>query len=71
MSLTNSYLVSVKNFDSIMNSILAARAPERFTNKFLDDLGFKSSNDRLITGVLKGVGFLNETGEPSQRYYDF
>ena len=54
-----------------MNSILAARAPERFTNKFLEDLGFKSSNDRLITGVLKGMGFLNETGEPRQRYYDF
>ncbi len=64
-------MVSVKNFDAIMNSILAARAPERFTNKFLDDLGFKSSNDRLITGVLKGLGFLNETGEPNQRYYDF
>ena len=62
MSLTNSYLTSTKNFDAIMNSILSARAPERFTNKFLEDLGFKSSNDRLITGVLKGVGFLSETG---------
>ena len=71
MALTNSYLVSVKNFEAIMNSILAARAPERFTNKFLEDLGFKSSNDRLISGVLKGLGFLSETGEPTQRYYDF
>ncbi len=71
MSLTNSYLTSTKNFDAIMNSILAARAPERFTNKFLEDLGFKSSNDRLITGVLKGLGFLNETGEPTQKYYSF
>lgn len=71
MSLTNSYLTSTKNFDVIMNSILSARAPERFTNKFLEDLGFKSSNDRLITGVLKGLGFLSETGEPTQRYYTF
>lgn len=71
MSLTNSYLTSTKNFDAIMNSILSARAPERFTNKLLEDLGFKSSNDRLITGVLKGLGFLNETGEPTQRYYAF
>lgn len=71
MSLTNSYLTSVKNFESIMNSILVAKAPERFTNKFLEDLGFKSSNDRLITGVLKSLGLLNETGEPTQRYYDF
>ncbi len=51
MSLTNSYLTSTKNFDAIMNSILSARAPEHFTNKFLEDLGFKSSNDCLITDI--------------------
>lgn len=71
MALTTSYLVSTKNFEGIMNSILGARAPERFTNKFLEDLGYKSSNDRLVTGVLKGLGLLAETGEPTQRYYDF
>ncbi len=71
MALTNSYLTSTKNFESIMNSILNAKAPDRFTNKFLEDLGFKSSNDRLITGVLKALGLLGETGEPTQRYYDF
>lgn len=71
MSLTNYYLASTKNFEGIMNSILGARAPERFTNKFLEDLGYKSSNDRLATGVLKSLGMLNDTGEPTQRYYDF
>ncbi len=71
MALTTSYLTSTKNFEGIMNSIIGARAPERFTNKFLEDLGYKSSNDRLITGVLKGLGLLAETGEPTQRYYDF
>lgn len=71
MSLTTSYLVSTKNFEGIMNSILGARAPERFTNKFLEDLGYKSSNDRLITGVLKSLGLLNDNGEPTQRYFDF
>lgn len=71
MALTTSYLTSVKNFEGIMNSILGARAPERFTNKFLEDLGYKSSNDRLILGVLKSLGLLNDTGEHTQRYYDF
>jgi hypothetical protein len=71
MALATSYLVSIKNFEGIMNSILGARAPERFTNKFLEDLGYKSSNDRLITGVLKSLGFLTDTGEPTQRYFDF
>ena len=71
MALTTSYLISTKNFEGIMNSILGARAPERFTNKFLEDLGYKSSNDRLITGVLKALGLLTDAGEPTQRYYDF
>lgn len=71
MALTTSYLTSTKNFEGIMNSILGARAPERFTNKFLEDLGYKSSNDRLITGVLKVLGLLTDAGEPTQRYYDF
>ena len=71
MSLTSSYLTSVKNFEGIMNSILGARAPERFTNRFLEDLGFKSSNDRLILGVLKSLGLLTDTGEPTERYYTF
>lgn len=71
MSLTTSYLISTKNFEGIMNSILGARAPERFTNKFLEDLGYKSSNDRLITGVLKALGLLTDAGEPTQRYYAF
>lgn len=71
VGLTTSYLVSTKNFEGIMNSIISARAPDRFTNKFLEDLGYKSSNDRLIVGVLKALGFLQDTGEPTQRYYDF
>ena len=71
MGLTNSYLNTTKNFDKIMNSILNAKAPERFTNKFLEDLGFKSSNDRLLIGVLKSIGLLDENSQPTQRYYEF
>lgn len=71
MALTNAYLNTTKNFDAIMNSLLNAKAPERFTNKFLEDLGFKSSNDRLITGVLKALGLLDESSQPTQQYYEF
>lgn len=71
MALTSAYLNTVKNFDSIMNAVLTAKAPERFTGKFLEDLGFKSSNDRLIINVFKSLGLLDENGQPTQRYYDF
>lgn len=71
MALTASYLTTVKNLESILNSILTARAPERFTTKFLEDLGFKSSTDRLIVGVLKALGLLDDGGIPTQRYFEF
>lgn len=71
MSLTMSYLTSTKNLEGILNSIIGARAPERFTTKFLEDLGFKSSGDRLMIGMLKALGLLDESGQPTQRYYEF
>lgn len=71
MSLTMSYLTSVKNLESIFNSIIGAKAPERFTTRFLEDLGFKSSTDRLFIGILKALGFLDEGGQPTQRYFEF
>lgn len=71
MAITNSYLTSTKNLESIINSVINAKAPERFTNKFLEDLGYKSSNDRLIIGMFKALGLLDDSGQPLQRYYEF
>ena len=71
MSLTTSYLTSIKNLDSIINSVINAKAPDKFTTRFLEDLGFKSSNDRLIIGVFKALGLIDDNGQPLQRYYEF
>ena len=71
MSLTNSYLTSTKNLEGIINSIVSAKAPERFTNKFLEDLGYKSSNDRLYVSMFKALGLLEDSGQPTSRYYEF
>lgn len=71
MALTNSYLTSTKNLESIINSVINAKAPDRFTNKFLEDLGYKSSNDRLVVGMFKALGLLDDNGQPLLRYYEF
>jgi hypothetical protein len=71
MALSNAYLITTKNLASVVNSVVSAKSPERFTNKFLDDLGFKSSNDRLYIGVFKALGLIDESGQPTQRYYEF
>lgn len=71
MALTNAYLQTTKNLQSIINSVISAKAPERFTNKFLEDLGFKSSNDRLYIGLFKALGLLDENNAPTSRYHQF
>lgn len=71
MALTSSYLITTKNLDSFLNSLLTARAPEVFTQKFLESLEFKSTNDRLFIGMLKGLGFLDSTAVPTERYFKF
>ena len=71
MALTNTYLITTKNLDAFFNAIIAAKAPERFTQKFLQQLEFTSSNDRFFISLLKTLGFIDEAGVPTQRYYDF
>jgi Family of unknown function (DUF5343) len=71
MALTNAYLITTKNLDAFLNALRTAKAPERFTIKFLNQLDFASSNDRLFLGVMKGLGFIDESGVPSKRYYAF
>jgi hypothetical protein len=71
MSLTNAYLITTKNVEAFFNAIVSAKAPERLNYKFLRQLEFSSSNDRLFIGVLRWLGFIDESGVPEQRYYDY
>lgn len=71
MALTQSYLITTKNLSAVINSVVSAKAPERFTNKFLENLNFKSTNDRLYVGIFKALGLLDENGVPTSRYYEF
>lgn len=71
MALPTAYLVTTKNLESFFNAIRSAKAPERLNSKFLNQLDFTSSNDRLFIGVLKSLGFTDEAGAPTQRYYQF
>ena len=68
MALPKAYLTSSKNLPAILNAIQTAKAPEKFTQRFLESLEFKSPNDRLIIGVLKSLKFLSDDGKPTDRY---
>lgn len=71
MALTEAYLISTKNLPAVFDAIKTARAPEKFTLRFLEDLGFKSTNDRLMLPLLKALRFIDDNGTPTQRYFDF
>lgn len=71
MALPKSYLTSAKNLPAILNAIKTAQAPEKFTQRFLESLEFKSTTDRLVIGVLKSLGFLGDDGKPTPRYFAF
>ncbi len=71
MSLPDSYTQKPGSIPAYFDAVLDAQPPERFSIKFLENLGFTSTNDRLFIGILKEIGFLNADGVPQQRYFDF
>jgi len=71
MSLPDSYTQKPGAIAAYFDAVLDAQPPERLSIKFLENLGFTSTNDRLFIGILKELGFLNADGVPQQRYFDF
>lgn len=72
MSLPTSYMTgSFSKIPQYFDTMLTAKAPDKFTTKFMADLGFTSSNDRQFVNVLKAIGFLDDSGTPTERYFKF
>jgi Family of unknown function (DUF5343) len=71
MAIPESYLNNVGSLTKFLDEIRTAGVPERVTFEFLKTLGFKSSNDRPIIGVLKAIGFLDANGTPTDSYRSF
>lgn len=72
MALPTSYMTgSFTKIPNYFDTMLTAKAPDKFTTKFMSDLGFTSSNDRQFVNVLKAIGFLDDAGTPTSRYFKF
>lgn len=71
MALPSSYLTSTKKLSAIIDALQGAQAPERVTQKFLEDLGFTATSDRLYINVFKQLGLLSDTGQPLAAYHRF
>jgi hypothetical protein len=71
IGIPQTYLTSTKNLNAIFDAITKARAPRKFTIQFLQELGFKSTSDRIVVNLLKALNFLNEVGEPQEPYFNY
>jgi hypothetical protein len=48
-----------------------AGVPEKVTQKYLETVGFKSTNDRYILGILKFLGFVDAGGLPTKTWTEY
>ena len=71
MALPDSWTNKPNAIKGYLEAIRQAEPPERFSIKFLDNLGFKSTNDRKFISILKSLGFLDADGKPTDRYYEY
>lgn len=71
MALQPVYLVAIKNLAPFLEALRHAQAPEKIGVRFIEELGFKSTNDRLFIPLLKALHFLDEGGKPTARYHAF
>lgn len=65
------YMTNSKNLKAIMERVKGAGSPPKFTNAFLQSLGFTSSTDRPAIAVMKALGFLTADGVPTERYHRY
>lgn len=71
MALPTAYLTSTKRLSEIFDAIKTAKAPEKFSQRFLESLEFKTKGDRLIINLLKALNFIDSDGKPTERYFEF
>lgn len=71
MGLSNSWVGAANRAPEVFSKIRDGQAPSQVTNQLLKDWGFASSADRAFIPLLKSLGFLTPTGQPTQRYHDY
>jgi Family of unknown function (DUF5343) len=71
MAIPTAYLTSAGKLRDILDDVQKAGVPERFTYEFLKQIGHPSSANRPVIAVLKTLGFLTDSGQPTERYRRF
>jgi hypothetical protein len=62
------YTISNNKIPSFFDKIRTAQRPERLSRQVLKHWGFTASNDRAFIPVLRGLGFIDDNGTPTELY---
>lgn len=65
------YIVKTGSLKSFFRKIIDLGIPEKITTKWLESIGFKSSNDRAIMSLLKALKFIDASGIPTDKYRQY
>ncbi len=66
------YLASPGTIKTVLDKVIEARTPERFTQDFLETkLGAKGGSARAVIPLLKRIGMLQQDGSPTELYRKF
>lgn len=66
------FMNSYGSVTKVLEKVISAKRPDRFTQDFLETvLGFTSSSTRPVISLLKRIGFLNSDGSPTDLYARF
>jgi hypothetical protein len=71
VALTDAYVQTPGQIPDFFATLAQGQAPPQFTNQYLRDLGFTSTNHRAFIPLLKALGFLSADGAPTARYHSF
>ena len=62
------YMPNPSTIKRFLDHIQKAGVPEKVTSRYLVQVGFKSTNDRPLIGILKSIGFLAPDGTPTSAW---
>ena len=66
-----SYSTVSGKLKDLLGKIREVGVPLKATNKWLESLGYKSTNDRTMLPVLKQIGFLDSSGVPTDLWKQY
>ncbi|QIG44236.1 DUF5343 domain-containing protein [Nocardioides anomalus] len=65
------YVLNTGTLSKFFDTMVTTGTPSKVTVKYLESIGFKSSNDRYLTSFLKDLGFVDASGTPTDRWRDY